>query len=57
MTRPHKYKPGNREKQAERMRKMMADPVFAEARARYASRRMKAIHEAYRNARKDDDAR
>ena len=35
-------------RRSERMREMNANPAFAEARARYASQRMKAIHYAYR---------
>ena len=39
-----------RQRRSERMTRMNADPVFAEARARYASRRMRAIHAAARAA-------
>lgn len=39
-----------RKRRRENMQRMNSDPVFAEQRDRYASRRMKAIHAA---ARKD----
>ena len=50
MTRSFNWKPGMREKVAERMRKLNADPVFAEKAARRASLRMRLIHEAARKA-------
>jgi len=33
-----------RQRRREAMQKLNSDPVFAEARAKYASQRMKAIH-------------
>lgn len=50
MTRAYNWKPGMREKVAERMRRLNADPVFADKAQRRASLRMKRIHEAARKA-------
>ena len=50
MTRPYNFKPGMREKVAERMRQRNADPVFADKAQRRASQRMRAIHEAAKKA-------
>ena len=54
MTRPYNFKPGVRERVAERMRKLNADPQFADKQQRRSSLRMRRIHEL---ARKASDAR
>ena len=54
MTRPYNYKPGMREKVVAHMRRLNANPVFAEKAARRARIRMRRIHEL---ARKASDAR
>ena len=41
-----------RQRRAEQMRRLNSIPAFAEARAKYASQRMKAIHEAARQVMK-----
>lgn len=43
-----------RERRAAQMRRLNADPVFAEDRRKYASNRMKAIHAAAREAAKKE---
>ena len=51
MTRPYRYKDSaTRERVAERMRRLNADPVFADKAQRRASLRMRRIHEAARKA-------
>ena len=50
MTRPYRYRPGVREKVAERMRRLNADPLFADKAQRRASLRMRRIHELARKA-------
>ena len=50
MRRTYTFKAGMREKVAERMRKLNADPKFADAAQRRASLRMRQIHAAARKA-------
>lgn len=51
-TREYKFRPGMRAKVVERMTRLNSDPVFAEKAQKRASLRMRAIHEAAREATK-----
>lgn len=48
MTRPYTFRPGEREKRAERMRLLNASPEFADRQQRAATARTKRLHEADR---------